>query len=54
MKRRLQIISLRLAIVAVRLPLVFAGGMTWQLEALHSRFQSTLQNLQAHELRQTR
>ncbi len=49
MKRRAQIFALRVAIAAVRIPLVLSSSATWQLESVHARLQTKLQNLEANE-----
>lgn len=47
MKRRLHIISLRVAIVVVSIPLASASAATWRLEALRARLKTKLCNLEA-------
>jgi hypothetical protein len=44
-KKQIQLLALRGALVVVRLPLRVASAMTWHLEALRSRLQTSVDSI---------
>jgi len=42
MKRRIQIISIQIAVAVVKIPLEFASGTTWRLETIRTKLMSKL------------
>jgi hypothetical protein len=44
-KKRIQLLALRAALVAVRLPLRAASALTWHLESLRSRLQTSVDSI---------
>jgi len=44
-KKQIQLPALRVALVAVRLPLRFTSGCTWHLESWRSRLQTAINTI---------